>query len=111
MQDFTFVLKFTISFWFFQVLKTIPWDKVDIKIISLEVTVGKLDESAEGKHENYYPQIQEFLKSKDYSEVRADWHTPDHITVETYFVKNELAESIDEKYWKNLDDHKLIKYD
>ena len=95
----------------FQVLKTIPWDKVDIKIISLEVTVGKLDETAEGKHENYYPQIQEFLKSKNYSEVRADWHTPDQITIETYFVKNDLAETIDEKYWKKLEEHKILKYD
>ena len=73
---------------------------MDIKIISLEVTVDKLDDTAEGVHVDYWPQIQEFLKSKNYTLVRADWHTPEHISLEAYFVKNELAEKIvDEKLW------------
>ena len=69
-------------------------------MISLEVTVDKLDENAEGVHVNNWPQIQEFLKSKSYTLVRTDWHTPEHICLEAYFVKNELAEKIvDEKLW------------
>ena len=70
---------------------------MDIRIISLEVTVAKLDEAAEGVHVNNWPQIQTFLKSKNYTLVRADWHTPEHICVEAYFVKNELAEKIVDK--------------
>ena len=59
-----------------------------------------MDEDTEGVHINNWPQIQEFLKSKNYTLVRADWHTPEHICVEAYFVKNELAEKIvDEKLW------------
>ena len=73
---------------------------MDIRIISLEVTVDKLDEDAEGVHVNNWPQIQEFMKSKNYTLVRADWHTHDHIGLEAYFVKNELAEKIvDKKLW------------
>ena len=73
---------------------------MDIKIISLEVTVHKLDEHAEGVHINNWPQIQEFLKSKNYTLVRSDWHTPEQICLEAYFVKNELDEKIvDENLW------------
>ena len=73
---------------------------MDIKIISLEVLVDKMDDTAEGVHVNNWPQIQEFLKSKKYTLVRADWHTPEHVGLEAYFVKNELAEKIvDEKLW------------
>ena len=73
---------------------------MDIKIISLEVLVDKMDDTAEGVHVNNWPQIQKFLKYKNYTLVRADWHTPEHICVEAYFVKNELAEKIvDEKLW------------
>ena len=81
----------------FQVLKSIPWNKVDIRIISIEVTIGKLDETAQGEHLNYWPQIQEFMKSINYTLVRADWHTPERISLEAYFVKNELAEKIVDK--------------
>ena len=82
---------------YFQVLKSIPWNKVDIRIISIEVTIGKLDETAQGEHLNYWPQIQEFMKSINYTLVRADWHTPERISLEAYFVKNELAEKIVDK--------------
>jgi len=81
----------------YDVLKSIPWNKVDIRIISIEVTIGKLDETAQGEHLNYWPQIQEFMKSINYTLVRADWHTPERISLEAYFVKNELAEKIVDK--------------
>ena len=56
-----------------------------------------MDETAQGEHLNYWPQIQEFMKSINYTLVRADWHTPERISLEAYFVKNELAEKIVDK--------------
>ena len=86
------------------VLKTIPWDKVDIKVISLEIITAKLDDNAEGEHHNPYPTIFNLLTSHDYTLVRADWHTPDRKSIEAYFVKNDVAKTIDKKYWKPLED-------
>ena len=54
------------------VLKTIPWDKVDIKVISLEIIVEKNDERAEGEHVNSFPAILDLLTSHGYTLVRAD---------------------------------------
>lgn len=90
------------------VLKSIPWDKVDIKIISLEITVSKLDETAEGIHVNHYSDIKKLLTEQNYTEVRADWHTPEKITIEAYYVKNDLAQKIDKKYWKDKDNEKQL---
>ena len=91
-----------------QVLHTIPWDKVDIKVIGLEIIVRKHDESAEGEHRNSFPSIHELLTSQNYIFVRGDWHTPEKKSLEAYFVQKDLAEKIDKKYWKPLSLEELL---
>ena len=85
------------------VLKTIPWDKVDIKVISLEIITEKHDEKAEGEHENSFPAILDLMTFHGYTLVRSDWHTQDKKSIEAYFVQHDLAKTIDKKYWKSLD--------
>ena len=84
------------------VLKTIPWDKVDISIIGLEIIIEKNDENASGNHMNYFPAIHDLLISKGYDLVRTDWHTVEKKSLEAYFVKKEIAKDIDKKYFKTV---------
>jgi hypothetical protein len=81
------------------VLRTLPWDKVDIKVISLEIIRKKLDERAEGEHVDPFPTIVDYLTSKDYTLIRADSHTPEKMSYEAYFAKNDFAPNIDSKLW------------
>ena len=74
----------------------------------MEITVSKLDETAEGIHVNHYSDIKKLLTEQNYTEVRADWHTPEKITIEAYYVKNDLAQKIDKKYWKDKDNEKQL---
>ena len=83
------------------VLRSIPWDKVDIKIIGLEIIVEKLDESAAGQHVNPFPAIYQILHDQNYVLVRTDWHTPEKKSVEAYFVQKNLADKINKIYWKS----------
>jgi hypothetical protein len=84
------------------VLRTLPWDKVDIKVISLEIIRKKLDERAEGEHVDPFPTIMaivEYLTSKYYTLIRADPHTPEKMFYEAYFAKIDFAPNIDSKLW------------
>ena len=85
------------------VLKTIPWDKVDISIIGLEIIIEKHDEDASGTHVNSFPAIHDLLQSKGYVLIRTDWHTMEKKSLEAYFVKRELAKTIDKKYFKTVE--------
>jgi hypothetical protein len=83
-----------------QVLQTLPWDKVDIKIIGLEILVAKSDDSAPGEHHNQFDEIKDLLTKQGYDLIRRDWHTPEKKALEAYFVKKDLAALIDRKYFK-----------
>lgn len=82
------------------VLKTLPWDKVDIQVIGLEIITEKHDEEAKGTHVNAFPAIVEFLTSKGYELIRSDWHTVEKKSMEAYFAKKVLADRINPKYKK-----------
>ena len=82
------------------VLTNLPWENVDIKVIGLEIIVEKLDEKIPGVHVNSFPAIRKLLTSKGYKLVRSDWHSDEKKSIEAYFVKNDLAENIDTKYFK-----------
>lgn len=84
------------------VLRSIPWKKVDIKIIGLEIITEKHDESAAGQHVNAFPAIYQMLTDQEYVLVRTDWHTREKKSLEAYFVQKDLAEKIDKKYWKPM---------
>ena len=83
------------------VLETLPWDKVDISVIGLEVILEKHDEKASGEHINSFPATRELLVSKGYDLVRTDWHTDEKKSIEAYFVQKDLAKEIDKKYFKS----------
>ena len=85
----------------FQALKSLPWDKVDIKVFSLEIQTSKLRDEADGDHKNNFDEIDALLTSVGYTLVRADWHGSDHKSLEAYYVKNEMAQNIDKKYWSS----------
>lgn len=72
-------------------------------MFSLEIQTKKLRDEAEGEHDNNWDNIHELLTSVGYTLVRADWHTPEKKSMEAYFVKNDLAQTIDKKYWKEVE--------
>ena len=73
-----------------QVLKSLPWEKVDINIISLEVTRGKLDESLDFEHVDQRDEIVNFLSQKEYELIYEQPHTSELITYELYFVHKSI---------------------
>ena len=80
------------------ILQSIPWDKVNIKVIGLEIIIKKHDERADGEHHNPYHGIYDLLAKNDYILFRADWHDPTiRKSMEAYFVKSEVAKNADQK--------------
>jgi len=73
-----------------EVLKSLPWEKVDINIISLEVTRGKLDESLDFEHVDQRDEIVNFLSQKEYELIYEQPHTSELITYELYFVHKSI---------------------
>ena len=71
-------------------MKSIPWDKVDIRVISLEICTTKLNENLEDNHFNPYPEIIALLESKGYKEVHTIPHTPEKISYESIFARKDL---------------------
>jgi hypothetical protein len=74
----------------FQILKSIPWDKVDIRVMTLEITRAKLNENLSGEHIDIYPDIIDYLDSLGYKEVKTLWHTPEKISHDSVFVRKDL---------------------
>ena len=85
------------------ILQSLPWDKVDIKIIGIEIIVEKHDETAAGEHHNAFPGIKELLESKGYEMVRGDWHLEDKKSMEAYFAKKDIIPMLNQKYFKKLE--------
>ena len=79
----------------FQVLRSIPWDKVDIRVISLEICRKKLNENLTEIHFDPYPELIALLESKGYKEVHSVPHTPEEISYESIFVRNDLELNFD----------------
>ena len=75
------------SIYLAQVLESLPWNRVDIKVISLEVTRGKLDPSVELEH-HYDPHddIVTFLTGQGYQLLIEIPHTAEKISFELFFV-------------------------
>ena len=74
----------------FQVLESLPWDKVDIRVISLEICRGKLNDALKDRHEDNYPGIITLLESKGFKEVHSVAHTDEAISYEVIFAKSDL---------------------
>ena len=74
-------------------LKSLPWEKVDIKLISLEVTRGKLDESLDFDHVDRRDEIVNYLSQKEYELIYEQPHTSELITYELYFAHKSIPVS------------------
>ena len=77
-----------------QILKSLPWDKVDIRVITVEITRTKLNEALTDNHVDLYPEIVEFLDSKGFKEVKTLYHTPEKISHDSVFVRKDLEFNI-----------------
>ena len=84
-----------VRYFFLQILKSLPWDKVDIRVLTLEITRGLLNENLSAVHIDPYPDIIEFMESKGYTEVKTIYHTPEKISQDSVFVRNDLQLNIE----------------
>ena len=73
-----------------QVLKSLPWKKVDIKIISVEVARGKLDESLDYEPVDQRDNIVNYLRQKEYDLIYEQPHTSQLISYDLYFVHKSI---------------------
>ena len=80
-----------------QVLQSIPWDKVDISVITLEIVRGKLNENAVGDHVDSYDDIITLLTSKGYKEIKSIPHTPEEISFESIFIHENFKPLIEDE--------------
>jgi hypothetical protein len=53
-----------------QILKSLPWDKVDIRVMTLEICRKKLNEKLTDKHVDQYQEIVDYLDSVGYREAK-----------------------------------------
>lgn len=76
-------------------MKSIPWDKVDIRVITLEICRKKLNKDLTENHIDLYPEIIEFLESKGYKEVKLIYHGDDLVSQESVFARTDLKLNYD----------------
>ncbi len=69
------------------VLKSVPWEKVDVRVISLEICVKKLNDDANGDFESDYDETVDFLDSVGFEVYKRMWHTNEKRAVEVIFVQ------------------------
>ena len=74
----------------FQVLKTLPWDKVDIEVLSVETDLAGL--VMEGSRQD----IIEFMESVGYThrQHRKSWSSFDNMPKDDMFIRNDVARRI-----------------
>ena len=70
-----------------EVLKTIPFDKVNIQLMSLEIIRKKLNHDVPGDHVDPYDDIVNFLDTKGYKIYKSIPHTKEHLSFEVFFEK------------------------
>ena len=74
--------------YYFQVLRSIPFGKVDIKLISVEIKREKFDDKVGGTHFDPYNDIVQFLHTNGYTLLRLIQHTNENKTCEAFFHKD-----------------------
>ena len=70
-----------------EVLKTIPFDKLNIQLMSLEIIRKKLNHNVPGDHVDPYDEIVNFLDTKGYKIYKSIPHTREHLSFEVFFEK------------------------
>ena len=71
-----------------EVLKTIPFDKIKIQLISVEIARKKLNENAAGEHYDPYDDIVSLMKHNGYSRTISIPHTSELLVFEVFFERN-----------------------
>ena len=75
-----------------------PWDKVDIKVIGVEVVRKPLNDEVEGEHyPDPYDDIVDLLQSKGYKVYLEYPHTSEKIAYEVFFIQKSLLLTIGEQ--------------
>ena len=69
------------------VLKTIPFDELNIQLMSLEIIRKKLNLNVPGDHIDQYDDIVNFLEEKGYKVLKSIPHTQEHLSFEVFFEK------------------------
>ena len=69
------------------VLKTIPFDELNIQLMSLEIIRKKLNLNVPGDHVDQYDDIVKFLEEKGYKVMKNIPHTREHLSFEVFFEK------------------------
>ena len=69
------------------VLKTIPFDELNIQLMSLEIIRKKLNLNVPGDHIDQYDDIVKFLDEKGYKVLKNIPHTREHLSFEVFFEK------------------------
>ena len=73
-----------------------PWDKVDIRVLTIEVTRAKLNDVLTDNHVDLYPELVTFLDSKGFKEVHTVYHTNELISQDSVFVRKDLEFALDD---------------
>ena len=72
-----------------KVLESVPWNWVNIHVISVEIVRGKLNEHADGIHIDQYEDIVTLLESNGYRNILTMPHTAELLSFEVFFAKND----------------------
>ena len=71
-------------------MKSLPWEKVDIKVISLAVERGKLDERLENAQVDHRDDLVDYLDTHGYELIYEQPPTRKLITYRLYFVQKSM---------------------
>ena len=70
------------------VLKTIPFDKLNIQLISIEIIRKKLNDNVDGNQVDSFNDIVAILEQNGYKLMKSIPHTRDYLSFEVFFEKN-----------------------
>ena len=71
-------------------LKSIPWDTVDIRVISLEISRKKLNPNLTEDFTDDYDEIVEFLAANSFRIYNSLPHTKEELVFEVIFVRTDF---------------------
>ena len=68
-----------------EILKTIPFDKLNIQLISVEIIRKKLNDNVSGNQADHFDDIVTFLEQNGYKLLRSMPHTLERLSFEVFF--------------------------
>ena len=72
-----------------KVLESVPWNLVNIHMISVEIVRRKLNEYADGMHIDQYEDIVTLLELNGYRNILTMPHTDELLSFEVFFIRDD----------------------